>query len=150
MRLKNKTSLPDDLVREVIRFVRPPNTRVNEVVIRNAGKDRSGSGKANAGLRRRVRVWLPRASSKSCRDVWEPRKAYLGMVIGSRVECLVMLLAHELRHLWQGQGPPAKNRTEKPRPRKGMVYGARGRYSERDADAYALHKLRQWRRGELK
>ena len=27
-----------------------------------------------------------------------------------------------------------------------MVWGSRGRYSERDADAYAVRKLREWRR----
>lgn len=59
------------------------------------------------------------------------------MVIGSRREALVVLLAHELRHLWQAQTT------------RGRVYGARGRFSERDADAYALQMLRRFRRGEL-
>ncbi len=33
--------------------------------------------------------------------------------------------------------------------RRGMVYGAKGQMSERDADAYALQLLRRYRRGEL-
>jgi hypothetical protein len=54
------------------------------------------------------------------------------------MEALIMLVAHELRHLWQADHP------------KGWrVYGARGVYSERDADAYALQMLRKYRRGEI-
>ena len=60
--------------------------------------------------------------------------------LGSRIEALLWVLAHELRHLWQAAS------TGK---RRGMVYGAKGRFSERDADAYALQMLRRYRRGEL-
>jgi hypothetical protein len=53
----------------------------------------------------------------------------------SNIEAVVFLVAHELRHVWQG------------RIKKGRrVWGARGQYSERDADAYALRVLRRWRR----
>jgi hypothetical protein len=52
------------------------------------------------------------------------------------IERLVLIMAHELRHLWQG----------KTTSRRGYVWGARGRYSEVDTEAYALRKLREWRR----
>lgn len=55
--------------------------------------------------------------------------------IGSRVEALVYIMAHELRHLWQARVPRGRR-----------VWGARGQFSERDADAYALRMLRAWRR----
>ncbi|MGH8634951.1 MAG: hypothetical protein ACRET7_12575, partial [Burkholderiales bacterium] len=61
----------------------------------------------------------------------------LRMAMGSRVEQLIVLLAHELRHLWQAKHS------------HGKVWGAKGRFSERDADAYALRMLRRYRRGEL-
>jgi hypothetical protein len=70
-------------------------------------------------------------------DAGRRGSGYLKMDIGSRREALVVLLAHELRHLWQAKHS------------RGMVWGARGRYSERDADAYALRMLRAYRRGEL-
>ncbi len=48
-----------------------------------------------------------------------------------------VVTAHELRHLWQAQHP------------KGWrVWGSRGQYSERDADAYAIRMLRAWRRSK--
>lgn len=64
------------------------------------------------------------------------RKAgYIKCLLLSREEAVVHLAAHELRHLWQ------KNHTG----RRGKVWGARGRFSERDADAYAIRKTREWR-----
>lgn len=157
MRIENSTSYSKTEIRRFVAMVRPPGIEISTIVVRNAGRHSSGKGRAYCGFRRLVKVWVPRKKSKHVRSVWKPEGAYLGMPVGSRDECLLMLLAHELRHLWQGQGsgrstPRWKQshwKTEKPKPRKGMVWGARGRFSERDADAYALHKLRQYRRGEL-
>ena len=72
---------------------------------------------------------------------WHPKakKGYLPIITYSLNETLVYILAHELRHAWQAK------------VKKGhRVWGARGQFSERDADAYALHMLRKYRRGELK
>ena len=62
--------------------------------------------------------------------------------IASRLEMLVYLAAHELRHIWQSGG---KKRTA----RRGYYHGSRGRFSEIDTEAYALHMLRQARLTEL-
>ena len=63
--------------------------------------------------------------------------ANLPVDLYSRIEALVLVTAHELRHLWQAQHP------------KGWrVWGSRGQYSERDADAYAIRMLRAWRRSK--
>lgn len=55
--------------------------------------------------------------------------------VADRTEALVFVAAHELRHLWQAIVPRGRR-----------VWGARGQYSERDCDAYALKMLRAWRR----
>jgi hypothetical protein len=67
---------------------------------------------------------------------------YLRKLLLSRRECVVALLAHELRHAWQ----------KKHKGKRGKVHGARGLYSDRDADAYAIRKVREYRRtiGEFK
>jgi hypothetical protein len=62
-------------------------------------------------------------------------RGYQGVRVYSEREALLFILAHEIRHLWQ-----------KTTPRGDRVYGARGRYSERDADCYALGVVRRWRR----
>jgi hypothetical protein len=61
---------------------------------------------------------------------------YIDHLTLSREEAFIHILAHELRHLWQ------KNH----RTKRGKVWGARGRFSDRDADAYAIRKQREWRR----
>ena len=71
------------------------------------------------------------------RYIYPKGNGYLGGAVGNRKEAVLFVMAHELRHLWQAKHT------------RGKVYGAKGRYSERDADAYALHMLRQYRRGEL-
>lgn len=65
-------------------------------------------------------------------------KGYQGHEVYSGEEAFVYILAHELRHLWQRRFPRARR-----------VWGSRGRYSERDADCYALAAVRRWRRREV-
>jgi hypothetical protein len=57
--------------------------------------------------------------------------------VTSRIEYLVYLAAHELRHLWQH-----KTGTK----RRGMTFGSRGVASEIDTESYAIRKLREWRK----
>ena len=59
------------------------------------------------------------------------------VVTYNRKELFIHILAHELRHIWQ-----AKHK------RGWRVWGSRGQFSERDADAYAIHKVREYRRNE--
>jgi len=62
-------------------------------------------------------------------------RGYLPFVTLDKDEYLVQVVAHELRHLWQAK------------VKKGhRVWGARGRFSERDADAYGIRKMREWRK----
>lgn len=65
-------------------------------------------------------------------------KGYLRVRLYTIEEGLVFVLAHEVRHLWQGKYKGS-----------GRVYGSKGVFSERDADAYALSCVRKFRRGEL-
>jgi hypothetical protein len=64
------------------------------------------------------------------------RQGYLDSLILSRIEAVVHVTAHELRHLWQTNHPG----------KRAEVWGARGRISNRDADAYAIRKTREWRK----
>lgn len=68
----------------------------------------------------------------------EAHGGYLPCTWGNRREALLYVVAHELRHLWQARVPRGRR-----------VWGARGQFSERDADAWALRMLRRYRRGEL-
>lgn len=143
MRLKNYTDIPNEEIRAIIAAVRPSGIANFDVRVSNC--DRAGRGRAYS----KGSVYHDRAcpfivvsiakTDAKARCILPGGNGYLPMEWGSRREALVVLLAHELRHLWQGRSG-AK--------RRGMVYGARGRMSERDADAYALQMLRRYRRGE--
>lgn len=63
--------------------------------------------------------------------------------LASRIEALVYVMAHELRHLWQAASA-SDRRKSKPLPR---YHGSRGVFSEIDTESFAIHMLRQWRKG---
>lgn len=141
MRLTNTTDIPSETIRAIIRAVRPSGIRNFDVRVSNTKRHACGRAYANgSAYHDRACPFLVVRVAKTdaaARCITKPHGGYLGASWGSRTEALVFVVAHELRHMWQA------NHT------KGKVYGARGRFSERDADAYALQMLRRYRRGEL-
>ncbi len=142
MRLKNYTDIPTAAVRRMIDFCRPPGISGFDVRVSNLG-GKGCRGRAyyqGSAYHDRacpfVVVSVQRGPHVSAVPV-RRRSGYLPMPAMSREEALLFVLAHELRHLWQSRVKRGRR-----------VYGARGQYSERDADAYALRALRHWRRGE--
>ena len=67
------------------------------------------------------------------------------LVLGDRTEALVYILAHELRHMHQQHGYAVHSVFS-----VGRVKNSRGRFSEVDTEAFAIHKLRAWRRGTFR
>jgi len=137
MKIKNKSFFTEEEIREVVRFVKPQNVSRFSVKVRECRGGYSGWFCHSWGNNGRME---PEVIASVSRSISFPhhRKmhgAYLSFDLYNLKEILVMLLAHELRHFWQFKIP------------KGWrVWRAKGQYSERDADAYALHKVREWRR----
>lgn len=63
-------------------------------------------------------------------------------VIASRIEALVYIAAHELRHIWQSRRWHDKRGCKK----LPYFHGARGKFSEIDTEAFAIHMLRSFRK----
>lgn len=121
-------------IRDIIKAIRPAGISNFDVEVKNSASW-VGSGTAWS---KKNRVVVRVATARTFRArMLQLGGAYLPHAWGTRTEVLLCLLAHELRHLWQ-----AKHRRRR-------VWGARGQFSERDADAYALRMLRKYRRGEL-
>jgi hypothetical protein len=137
MRLKNYTDIPSEKIRDLIRAVRPAGISNFDVRVSNGRRFRGRAYHAGSGYHDRADPFIVCCIPAKEHLVLPARGAYLPMAMGSRVEQLIVLLAHELRHLWQATHS------------RGKVHGARGRFSEKDADAYALRMLRKYRRGEL-
>lgn len=149
MRLVNHTDIPTETIRAIIRAVRPAGIANFDVRISNTKSGCCGRAYANgSGYHMSAAPFLVVRVAKSVREIVQPHRGYLGCAWGNRIEALLFVTAHELRHMWQAGGG-LDNRRRIIKARKGMVYGARGRFSERDADAYALRMLRAFRRGEL-
>lgn len=147
-RWRNYTDLDDETLRAIYVAVLPAGLAAHDVEVKNHGGV-GGRGAAytkgsgyHATARPFIVVSLPQTErrARTIRSEERGKGGYLRVVTGSRLEVFVYILAHELRHLWQAKA--------KGKPR-GMVYGAKGRYSERDACAYGLQMLRRYRRGEL-
>lgn len=143
MRLKNHTDLPDEWIRAVIRAVRPSGISNFDVRVSNCaeGGFRGRAYTQGSSYHDRADPFVVVSiakTDKGARKICKPTHGgYLPMAIGNRKEAILMVMAHELRHMWQAKHS------------RGRVYGARGKFSERDADSYALQMLRRYRRGEL-
>lgn len=145
MRLKNYTDIPDDKIREIISFVRPARISNFDVRISNSKRWTHCGGcyvdGANCHATVNPFIVVRITQNESYFPMYTTHKkgkGYIDHLLLSREEAVILLTAHELRHLWQK------------RIRKGhRVWGARGQYSDRDADAYAIKKVREWRRRSM-
>lgn len=150
---RNYTDLPDVTLRAIYDAVCPAGLPAHDVAIKNLGRG-SVRGRAytrGSGYHVTARPFVVVSVARTdvqARQILniQHRPGYLTYAVGSRIEAVVAVLAHELRHLWQASGSLDGVRC---RSRRGMVWGSRGQFSERDADAYALQMLRRFRRGEL-
>ena len=141
-RLRNTTPIPAWLVKEVEQFVMPPGgVGAYDLELRNTDGLWGGRAYMNGSAYHTTnrRFVVVRVGSWRSPNIEQHGNGYLPMpAMANRLEILVFILAHELRHLWQRRVPKSRR-----------VWGARGQFSERDADAWALHCLRRWRREVL-
>lgn len=133
MKIINATPLDTEWLRAMTLAVVPPGVTRYNATFRTARRGARGLAKA---AYREVLVKLE--PDRRYPERWGAHGGYLGMTVYSVYEQAVYLTAHELRHLWQHRHPKGYR-----------VWGARGQYSERDADAYAIQMVRRYRRGEL-
>lgn len=158
--MRNFTKVPDELVMQMIRFAKPPGITGFDIVLKNDGNGYLHGWAYTHGTSYHLRsdgrkvplvtVHVPRSfgetdtpwirnrfdplNRREASDYRRTRMGYLNLDAFTTHENLLHLIAHELRHLWQRH---VKGR---------RVWGARGRFSERDADAYAIGVVRRWRR----
>jgi hypothetical protein len=131
--MTNKTDIPNDVIRDAVRFARPAGIKRFRVTVATTKRTYRGRGWQTG-----ITIWVnesvkyPRILRTYQLAQLRGRRYYLG----SFVECLIYLLAHELMHTKQGQRGNCR----------GRVWGARGRFSEIETESYAIRKLREWRR----
>lgn len=144
MRIKNYTDIPSETIREIIRFVRPPGISGFDVRISNSKHLFAGRAYyQGCGLHDTANpfiiVRITRNEKMFPYSVPKKKGGYLPCELLSRIEAIVLVVSHELRHLWQDKYPHSKR-----------LGGGRGKFSELDADTYAIEKLKLWREKEMK
>lgn len=131
----NTTKIESETWKELVRFLKPPALNLDGWSFQfQQGSGSGTSGRAWEGSRR-IHI---RVGSDYDRKSLKRRQGgggYLPCLLYTHEEDTVLVLAHELRHAWQYQHPKGRR-----------VWGSKGSVSERDADAYAIHMLREWRR----
>ncbi len=133
MRMINKTDIPNEVIRDAIRFARPAGIKRFRVTVVNSKYAYSGWGCKHAiKIRIGTTSKYPRRLRTYQYGQLKGRRYYLA----SMMEGLIYVLAHELMHTKQGQRGNCR----------GRVWGARGRFSEIETESYAIRKLREWRR----
>jgi len=148
---KNSTNISGDYLHEIATFVLPAKVKSSrmDIVVRNSrsysahwrevfgGRDRVVLSIGDNGTSTmKFPVFIDRDPSYTGKH---RSGGYLDCLLITREEMVVNIMAHEFRHAWQS----IKRRGYR-------VWGARGQYSERDADAYAIKMTRKWRREHYK
>lgn len=144
LRLKNTTDVPTPLVKDILKFVTPENIKPVEFTVTVTNASYSLRGRYMGYRQPRV---LARVAKR-----FKPHRIALyqdaqnkgkKLAVTSKVEALVYILAHEMRHLWQHHGSVQHSSFP-----TGYAKNARGRFSEVDTESYAVNRLRAWRRRE--
>lgn len=132
MRITNHTKISNDLIRAIVKFVRPPGIRSFYVVVKNTKRLWGGHGGKSGVMIKIGKPKYPFIMRTYQYGQLRGRRYY----IANQTELLIYLLAHELMHTKQGQRGNCR----------GRVWGARGRFSEIETESYAIRKLREFRR----
>jgi hypothetical protein len=141
---RNTSGIDSKLVRRIIRFVMPDNvdSKLPTIWVKSTSHGYAGRyyGYRRPHIVIKVGKQFPRRLSLYQYGQNKGKRHFLA----SREEALVYVAAHECRHFAQQYGKHRNCAFP-----LGYVRNARGRFSEIDTEAYAVHKLRAWRsRGE--
>lgn len=142
VKLKNYTGVDTGWLRKMIAAVKPANVSKFDISFKNS--QNGHRGRAYAHGCRYHGTWAPLVVVGLSKNnpkypyTMATGNGYLDVEVYSEKEAALFVTAHELRHLWQAKVKSGWR-----------VWGSRGQYSERDADAYGLRMLRSYRRGEL-
>ena len=148
--LKNSTNISGDYLHKIATFVLPAKVKSSRmgIVVRNSrtysahwspdwDRDRVVLSIGDSG---NSTMKFPYFIDRDPNYTGKHRSGgYLDCLLLSREELIVNIMSHEFRHAWQC----IKRRGYR-------VWGARGQFSERDADAYAIKMTRKWRREHYK
>jgi hypothetical protein len=136
MRYNNTTDIPDNWVIAAYRHAIQPNVSINEVELRNK-KEGIQHGRLGAyyNWNKSIRLVVPRIDVPQTYNLTYSKRT---IHIANRMEFVVAVLAHELRHAWQWQASNDMEYFSGP-------LSAQTLKKELDAETYELERLKSWR-----
>lgn len=144
LRIKNTTNLSTKDIRAIANFCMPDNVmpitwRLTVTNCRYAYRGRYLTSRMRPGVL--VRIGNDKRFPMRANLYQYAQHKGKKVCLANRTEALVYVLAHELRHLWQQHGLMKASMFP-----VGSVRNSKGRFSEVDTEAYAVHTLRAWRK----
>ena len=143
---RNTTTIPDEKILGILKFVVPKLKEKNyEVYVYKSPYKANGAFYWNYrrakehGTIHRIYLLIGPPKSFPCvltDGKGKEAKGYIPTWVRNRIEALVMVGAHEMRHLWQYQNRKYGIHLSKKN---------RSRLCEQDADGYAIRMLKKWR-----
>lgn len=141
--MRIKTTHPNfsnDLIREIVNFVKPSGVHNFDVWVKTSKKSfhgRAYTGGTHFHSRHCPYIVIRIGKNKyPFKHKYPNRKeSFPEIETLNEIELLVHVIAHEIRHLWQAK---MKNK-------RGYYPGSKGKFSELDAEMYAIDMVNKWR-----
>jgi hypothetical protein len=147
MKLINTTKLCSDKLKEMVKWCLPQGLHLKDIRKIDFGNTKLGwHGRAWSGSMR-AHIAVPAYSKYIKPYISGGMRGYLPVKTYSWEESLIELIAHEVRHIWQYKKRKFYHGVKKIRK---YNMGTRAKLSEVDASLYAMRKVREYRKNNIK
>jgi hypothetical protein len=146
MKLINTTSYCSDKLKEIIKWCLPQGLHLKDIRKIDFGNTKLG-WHGRAWYSGRVHIGVPAYSKYVKPYISGGERGYLPLKTYNWEESLVDIIAHEVRHLWQYKKNKFYHGIKKIRK---YNMGTKAKLSEVDATLYAIRKVREYRKSNIK
>lgn len=161
MKLINSTKLCSDKLKEIVKWCLPQGLNLKDIGKIDFGNTRLGwHGRAWSGSMR-AHIAVPEYKKYIKPYISGGFRGYLPVKTYSWEESLIELVSHEIRHIWQYKNTKwTSNPNGYIKPKKKFFHGikkirkynmgTRAKLCEVDASLYAMRKVREYRKSNIK
>ena len=146
MKLINSTFICSDKLKEIIKWCLPEGLFLKDIRKIDFGNTRLG-WHGRAWYSRRVHIGVPKYKKYIKPYKSGGFRGYLSVTSYTWEESLIELISHELRHIYQYKKDKFYHGIKKIRK---YNMGTRAKLSEVDASLYAIRKVREYRKNNIK
>ena len=160
MKLINTTSYCSDKLKEIVKWCMPQGLHLKDIREIDFGNTKlNWHGRAWSGSMR-AHIALPKYRKYNAPYVSGGFRGYLPVKTYSWEESLIELVAHEIRHIWQYKNTKWTMKNSQLKKERKLYHGikkirkynmgTKANLLEVDASLYAMRKVREYRRSNIK